>query len=196
MIHHTLLRRLRSALTGIGGVVLLTSAAVVPAGDEPMTVETRFQITGFFSPDREKDLVETFAKLPQFEVRRLDFESGEALLRYDPAKGFPNREPDKAVEQLDSLLKQHSQHTFGCRPLCTLPREKLQPVEIAVSGLDCKACSLAAYEAVYRLPGVEYAAASFREGRVVARIDPEKTSRAALETALKERGVHLKAPTP
>ena len=194
MIPHTLFRALHRSLAGLGAVVVLASVPFVPAADEPAAVEARFQITGFFSPDREKDLVETFAKLPQFEIRKLDFESGEALLRYDPAKGFPNRDLDKAVEQLDSMLKQHSQHTFGCRPLCTLPREKLEAVEIGVSGLDCKACSLAAYEAVYRLPGVEYAAASFREKRVVARIDPAKTSRAALETALKERGIPLKTP--
>ena len=50
---------------------------------------------------------------------------------------------------------------------------------------------LAAYEAVYKLDGVERATASFREGRVTALIDPSKTDRKALEDALKKRGVSL-----
>ena len=67
-------------------------------------------------------------------------------------------------------------------------------IEISVAGLDCKACCLAAYEAIYRLEGVEMATASFHEGRVTALTDPEKTDRARLEAALKQRGVTLKMP--
>ena len=39
-------------------------------------------------------------------------------------------------------------HTFGVKPRRTVPRDKLQQVVIPVAGLDCKACCLAAYEAV------------------------------------------------
>jgi cation transport ATPase len=69
--------------------------------------------------------------------------------------------------------------------------EKLKSIEISVAGLDCKACALAAYESIYRLEGVERATVSFREGRVVAVIDPAKTDRAALEAALKKKGVQV-----
>jgi copper chaperone CopZ len=63
-----------------------------------------------------------------------------------------------------------------------------------VLGLDCKACALAAYESIAKIDGVEQATASFRDGLVTARIDPARTSRAALEEILKKRGVTLKGP--
>ena len=71
--------------------------------------------------------------------------------------------------------------------------EKLTLVEIPVVGLDCKACCLGAYEAIYRLEGVEQATASFKDGLVTAWIDASKTDRAQLETALKQRGVEVLA---
>jgi cation transport ATPase len=92
------------------------------------------------------------------------------------------------------LLRSASRSTFGIKPLRSIPLEKLRLIEIPVAGLDCKACSLGAYEAIYRLDGVERATASFREGRVMALIDPEKMDRARLEAALKKRGVEVKSP--
>ena len=100
--------------------------------------------------------------------------------------------PEQIIERFDNLLKQASRHTFGIKPLCATSREQLTLLEIPVIGLDCKACSLAAYEAVYKLEGVEQATASFREGLVTAWIHPEKTDRAAVEEALLNRNVTLK----
>ena len=59
-------------------------------------------------------------------------------------------------------------------------------------GLDCKACSFAVYEMVYRLKGVEQATASFKEGKLTALIDPEKIDRSEIEMTLKQRGVQFK----
>ena len=123
----------------------------------------------------------------------IDFKNAEATFEYDPAKAFPGTKPEQVIQQLDNLLKSASNHTFGIKPLRSVPLEKLQLIEIPVAGLDCKACCLAAYEAIYKLEGVERATASFREGRVTALIDPEKTDRAKLEAALKKRGVQLKS---
>ena len=64
-------------------------------------------------------------------------------------------------------------------------------IEIPIVGLDCRACSLAVYEMVYRLKGVELATASFKDGKVTALIDPQKTNRTALEMALKSKQVEL-----
>jgi copper chaperone CopZ len=105
---------------------------------------------------------------------------------------FPGAKPEQYVERLDQKLRQTSQGTFGAKPPSTLPREKLQFLEIGVLGLDCHACSLAAYEAVAKLPGVEQATASFRDGLVTAWIDPAQTSREKLEEALKQKGAELK----
>jgi copper chaperone CopZ len=154
----------------------------------------KHQVTGLFAPEREQDLRLVFEKIPQIKLVGIDFKTAEASFEYDPAKVFPNSRPGQIVEKLDNLVKAASNYTFGIKPLRSVPREKLKLLEIPVSGLDCKACCLAAYEAVYRIEGVELATASFRDGKVTALIDPEKTDRSKLEAALKQRGVKLAPP--
>ena len=151
----------------------------------------KHQITGLFMPERERDLREAMEKVPQIKLVSIDFKNAEATFEYDPAKVFPGAKPEQVVQRFDNLLKSASNSTFGIKPLRSLPLEKLRLIEIPVAGLDCKACCLAAYESVYKLEGVERATASFKEGRVTALIDPEKTDRAKLEAALKQRGVSL-----
>ena len=162
----------------------------LPASAQPI----QHQITGLFSTDRAEDLREAFAKIPQVKLLKIDFKNAEATLEYDPTKVFPNTKPDQVLQKLDSALKMASNHTFGIKPLRTVPLEKLKWIEIPVVGLDCKACCLAAYESIYKLEGVEQATASFRDGLVTALIDPGKTDRARLEAALKKKGVQLTAP--
>lgn len=164
-------------------MILCTS----PVFAEPI----KHQVTGLFMPEREQDLREAVAKIADVKLIRVDFKSAEAIFDYDPAKFG---KPAQALQKLDSLLKSASSSTFGIKPLCTAPVEKLQLIEIPVAGLDCKACSLAAYESIYKIDGVERATASFRDGRVTALIDPDRTNRAALEAALKKKGVQLKSP--
>ena len=101
---------------------------------------------------------------------------------------------DSLSEADFNKLAHASNHTFHVKPRSTAQRAKLKTVVILVAGLDCKACALAAYEAVARVDGVEQATASFKEGLVTALIDPEKTNRAALAEALKKRNVTLKTP--
>ncbi len=152
----------------------------------------KHQITGLFSTEREADLRETFKELPEFKLVSIDFKNAEASFEYDSAKVFPNAKPEQVVERFDNLLRQASRHTFGIKPLRSLPKDKLTLIEIPVVGLDCKGCCLGAYDAIYRLPGVEMATASFKLGRVTALVNPEKIDRVELETALKQRGVQLK----
>jgi hypothetical protein len=152
----------------------------------------KHQITGLFAPERAQDLREAFAKIPDIKLVSIDFKNAEATLDYDAAAVFPKMKPEQLLQKLDNLLRTASGHTFGVKPLRTVPLEKLTYVEIPVGGCDCKACTLAAYEAVYKLDGVELATASFRTGRVTAWIDSAKTDRAKLEAALKKKGVELK----
>jgi copper chaperone CopZ len=154
----------------------------------------KHQVTVLFMPEREQDLREAFEKIPQIRLVSIDFKNAEAVFEYDPAKAFPGAKPAQVIGQFDNLLRTASNRTFGIKPLRSVPLEKLKLIEIPVAGLDCKACSLAAYEAIYKIDGVERATASFRAGRVTALIDPAKTDRAALETALKKRGVTVKSP--
>lgn len=177
-------------------LLLLMLPAWLPAADDkgvdPRPV--KHQVTGLFMPEREQDLRDVLATLPQFKVVAIDFKSAEVTLEYAPAKVFPGAKPDQVVQRLDSMLRSASNGTFGAKPLPETPLDKLKLIEIPVGGLDCKACSFAAYESIYKLDGVERATASFRAGLVTALIDPDKTDRASLEAALKKRGVEIKSP--
>ena len=173
---------------------VLFGIAFTSAGDGKSPRTVKHQITGLFSKEREADLRETIAKVPGVKLVSIDFKNAEAVFEYDPAEAFPRARPEQIVQQLDSKVRTASNHTFGVKPLRTIPREKLTLIEVRVAGCDCKACSLAAYEAIYRLEGVEQATASFREGRVTALIDPAKTNRDRVVSALKKRGVDVKSP--
>lgn len=154
----------------------------------------KHQVTGLFMKEREQDLREAVEQIANVKLVSIDYARAEATFEYDPAQAFPGTKPDQFVARMDSRLKTASNHTFGIKPLSTIPADKLRLIEIPVAGLDCKACCLAAYEAVFKLDGVERATASFREGKVTAWVDPEKIDRAKLEESLKKRGVQLKSP--
>ena len=163
----------------------------VATAEEPKLI--KHQITGLFAPDREKDLRDVFEqKLPQFKLLSIDFKNAEASFDYDPAKLFPGAKPEQIIERFDNELRNATRHTFGAKPLRTIEQDKLKLVEIPIVGLDCKACSFAVYEMVYRLKGVELATASFKEGKLTALIDPEKIDRTEIEMVLKQRGVQIK----
>jgi len=155
----------------------------------------KHQITGLFMPEREQDLRDLFEKLPQFKLASVDYANAEAVLEYNPAKIWPNAKPDRFPELLNNHLRGQSRGSFGAKPLRTTPLEKLKLIEIPVVGLDCKGCSYAAYEMIFKLPGVERATASFKAGKVTALIDPEQTDQLKLEEALKKGGVEIAAPT-
>ena len=69
-----------------------------------------------------------------------------------------------------------------------------RPLRVAVAGLDCKGCAYGAYRAIAMIDGVERAVVSFRDGHVTARIDPAKTNREALVTALRKAQVDVTQP--
>lgn len=174
-------------------IILCLLLPIVTVAAEPPPPVTH-QVTGLFSPDREEDLREVVEKLPDIKLISIDFKKSEASFIYDAQKVFPNATPEQVIERFDNLLRSASRQTFGIKPLCTTPRDKLELIEIRVVGLDCKGCCLAAYEAIFRIVGVEQATASFKDGWVTAWIHPELTDRAALEDALKKKGVTLATP--
>lgn len=88
----------------------------------------------------------------------------------------------------------HRTHTFGVNPPGLIPRDKLKRVEIPIVGLACKACSMAVYDILAGIDGVEQATASLRDGLAVAWIDRAKTNRESLEAALQNRRVTLASP--
>lgn len=180
-------------------LLLLSLAVIVSQAtgeDQPAKPQRiKHQITGLFMPEREQDLRVLFEKLPQFTLVSIDYANAEAVLEYDPAKVWPNEKPENFSELLNNHLRGQSRGSFGAKPLRTTPLEKLKMIEIPVVGLDCKGCSYAAYEMIFKLPGVERATVSFKDGKVTALIDPEQTDQSKLEEALKKGGVELPGPT-
>jgi len=173
--------------------LLSAALCLLAADDKPAMPQTvRHQVTGLFSPDRVDDLREAMVEMPDIKLISVEYDKAEAVFEYDPAKAFVGAKPDQVVERFNNTLRGVTRGTFGIKPLAALPPDKLQRIEISVVGLDCKGCSLGAYEAVYKLDGVERATASFKTGLVIALVDPTKTNRAALEEALKQRRVELK----
>lgn len=179
-----------------GAILWACIATICAADDKPAELQPiKHRVTGLFSPDRQNDLREVLKKLPDMKLVSIDYRNSEATFLYDADKMFNRPKPEQISERFDNLLRSVSNSTFGIRPLCATPKDKLEFIEIPIVGLDCKGCCLGAYEAIYRLEGVEQATASFRDGLVTAWIDPKKTNRAALEDALKKRNVQLATAT-
>ncbi len=178
--------RLWMTVAGMLGLLLASDAR--PAEPTKLTV----RITGMFSPDREKDLREVFAEWPEVKIASVEFDRAEVALTFDADKLFSKAKPADVIARLDERVRNLSNHTFGVKAVSSVPKDKLKRIEIPVAGLDCKACCLAAYEIVAKIDGVEQATASFKEGRITALIDADKTDKAKLEAALKRRGVTVK----
>ncbi len=172
-------------------LLAFVSAAAEQAA-QPRTFTHR--ITGLFSPDRESDLRAALGKIPDLKLIRVDFTHAEAVLIYDPAVAFKGTKPEKIVDRFNELLRNATRQTMGVAAPDPTPKDKLTRIEIPVAGLDCQACCLAAYESICKLEGVAAATASFKEGRITALVDTNKTGRAALEAALKKRGVAMAKP--
>ena len=175
---------------GIGFAGEISAADEKPAAPAPVVLK----VTGLFDGKREGELRQVLEDVPGVELVSVDYEHGEGTFRFDRTKAFPDAKPQDTITRFNEKLRSVSMGTFGVKPLSSTPHEKLQRVEIPIIGLDCRACSLAAYEAVAKLDGVEQATASFHDGLVTALIDPEKTDRSKLEAALKEKRVQLRQP--
>jgi copper chaperone CopZ len=163
---------------------------------DPKPERFTYKLIGLFSKDREADLRKGFEELPDIKLVAVDFDNGEVTVEFISSKLFPGQKPERVTELINDKIRQATHHTFGVVPRRTVARDKLKSITIPVAGLDCKACCLAAYEIVARIDGVEQATASFKDGRITALIDPSKTDQAALEDALRKRGVDVTTPAP
>jgi len=159
--------------------------------------ESRHHIIGLFEPSRQDDLRECVKTLPEVELANFDYETAEVTFRYDVAKlinGYNPKKPPNAeaiTKRLDELLRAASNGTFTLQPPATIPKDKLESVAIRIGILDCKGCRYAAYLAVAKLDGVEWATVDAKTNALQIWIDPAKTKRAALIEALKKARLEL-----
>jgi copper chaperone CopZ len=164
-------------------ILLLFVPAALRAADKQPTGPQTFthRVAGLFQPDRADELREAMKDHPRAKLDSVDYDKAQATFTYDPKQ--------VSAESLSGSLGGKG---FTILPPSTSPPDKLTPIEIGVVGLDCKGCALATYWAIYKIDGVERATVNYREGRVVAVIDPAKTNRAAIEEAMKKKLVTLK----
>jgi len=162
-------------------LILLLLSVMSAAAAEPQEITHR--ITGLCCREREAEFRQAMQDKPEVKLISLDYSKAEATFAYDP-KTF-------SADQVRQLL---SARGFGFKTTPPIPADQLTRIEIAIIGLDCIGCSLAAYNIVMKVEGVEQATASFKEGRVIAMIDASKTDKAALEEALKKARVEIKPP--
>jgi hypothetical protein len=183
-------------MAGIAVIAALFAATAANCADEakPQIQQVKLRVLGMFSPERQDDLKQAGKELTEVTLESIDYENCEATFSYDASKRFKNKKPDQIEKDIDGMVKQATNHTFGVKALCAVPKDKLTRVEIPVSGLDCKGCCLGAYWGIYNIEGVEQATVSFKEGRVVAMIDESKTNRAALIDALRKKSVKVNEP--
>lgn len=162
-------------------MLLVCVASVSLAADKPaQPQEITHRIGGLNAPDRVDDLRHVMAGVQDVRLVDVNFERAEATFAYDPKKVSV----DRIKQALGAMM-------FSLKPPLAVPREKLLPVTIDVAGLDCRGCSLGAYNVVAKIDGVEQATANFKDGKVTALIDPARTNRKALEEGLTKAGVEV-----
>jgi len=178
--------------------VLLTAHAAV-AED----VNVRYRLTGLFQPDRVDDLRRQAGTLTtrdggaaaRVTLVDVDYETAVVTFAYDAgSKPFQGQNPQQVRDRINGLLRNASRGSFGVHPPGTLNPDQLRRERLAVAGLDCKGCAYGAYRAIATIEGVERAVVSFKEGHVTAWIDPAKTDREALATALRKAHVDVTDP--
>lgn len=176
------------------------SLFVVPAALRAEAQTSEHAVTGLFSPDREQDLRNVMADVSEFELVHLDYENARATFRYDLHTLFPTLNPKKPPtpeeinQRLNNLLRAASMETFTLKPAPAVPMEKLTKLEMNIGICACKGCRYAAYLVVTKMPGVEQATVG-SDNVVTAWIDPAKTDRAAVESALKKANME-RTPKP
>lgn len=169
-------------------------AACAIASAEEVTVQ--YRLTGLFQPDRVEDLRQQVARVQvgsptdmpaQIRLVDVNYETTVVTLGYDAtSKHFKNVKPEQVRERIQNSLRSISNGGFNIFPLSELKPEQRKEERIAVSGLDCKGCAYGAYRTVAVLNGVERATVNFKEGWLIASIDPARTNRDALIAALEK----------
>jgi hypothetical protein len=156
-----------------------------------------YRIIGLCWPDREDDLRRVMTEVPELQLANVDYDKAEVTFRYDQASFFPdgkvpkNFTADKLFERIANAINGKSKGTFVVTQPSTVPVDQLTRVDIKVGILDCTGCRYGVYTTVSKMDGVIRATIGGQPSVLSAWIDPDKTSREALEAALKKARVDL-----
>ena len=169
-------------------LLLLFTVAPLWAGEATI----QFRIRGLFDLQRVEELKAQAATVADFRIVAVDYDSATATFAYaDDKPPFKGAKPDSLERGFRERLSGATRGNFSVLPLAPLPRAQWQEVRIGIAGVDCRGCSFGAYNAVAEIDGVLRATASFKDGLLIAWIDPKLTNREALEAALKKRNIDV-----
>ena len=156
--------------------------------------EYRWRLTSLFQRDRVEEVRQAIESMnPEVKVLDIDYSTSIATLKFDAKKLYPGARTEKnLVYQFGQSLRTHTRGVVESLAIPDTPTDKIKEVTIPIAGLDCKGCSYGAYLSVYKLPGVDYATASFHKGELYARIDTRTdTSEQTLREALLKKKITL-----
>ena len=172
----------------------LVFGAPLHAEEQTMTV----RVMGISHPERVEDFRNAVKSVRELQLVSVDGEKASAVLRYEVSAIItkPKTKPDdlapaKILAQIDNLVGRASVRTFTLTEPTGVAEDKLVKVEFKVGVLDCKGCRYGAYIAIAKLDGVERATVDSNSRTLTAWINPAKTSKEALEAALKKARVEL-----
>lgn len=177
-------------------LVALGATAAYSADPPPRPERLTVRVLGLFAPAREQALREAMKELPELKLVDLNYAEGELTVELIRGKAFPGAKTEQLPERLNDMIRSATHHTIGVTARTPVPRAKLTTLVIPVTGCDCAACNLAATEAIDKMEGVDRVTCSFREGKLTARVDAARVTRAKLEEALTRIGVTLARPLP
>ncbi|MFO0974850.1 MAG: DUF1592 domain-containing protein [Planctomycetaceae bacterium] len=153
----------------------------------------RVQVLGLFIPEQQAAFRSQMEQVEQAKLEALDYDRAEATLQIaTDGDLFRGVSDEQAVQRLNETIQHLSRGLFGIRPLSSVALKDRKRLDFQITGLDCKACSLAVHDVLIRQEGVIHATASFRDGVAVAWIDPATTERSVLLEALKNAGVTVR----
>jgi len=191
-------RRLKLGSVVLSGLLLALCAVLFLARERTTTV----RILGLSDASRADDFRATMTTVPGLKLVSFDGNKATASLSYDAPTLLHKAKPDpgdlaqnKVLGVIDSLVGKASNRSFTVTAPTGIAERNLAKIDIKVGLNDCKGCRYAAYSAVATIDGVERASVKCENrtlSTLTAWIDPAKTSKEALQTALKEAGVTLK----
>lgn len=150
------------------------------------------KVNGLFILERVNDFRKMMLEFPEAKLTTIDYKTANATFSYSAeSELFRGAKPEQILERINNRVRKISGYTLSVKPVSAVARDKLERVEIPIIGLDCKACSFGVYGILTSIDGVQRATTSFKLGKAVVWLDPEKTNRQALVEALVKRNVKI-----
>ncbi len=140
------------------------------------------RVIGLFHPDQISRLRDAVEAIPGISIQKLDYQSSTATFTFSDELYYDG-DLKRTREAIDRMLRGSTNGMFEFLPKVE-EEENWKQVIIPIAGLDCMACSYAAYLAVCKIGGVCRATADFGRGKLEVWIIEKKISIQGLHDVL------------